>query len=590
MADDNIIKIEVQFEDGTKGFAYLKDQSVKAGQDAAKGIGQGVASASKSIIAPFTLIAATISTVLASAFTGKAIHAAIEQEDAINQLNQSLARTGQFSHEASIAFQEFATALSENSRFSDEAIIKNAALLETIGKISVTALPRATQAATDLAAAYGIGLERAFEIVGKAAEGQIGLLSRLGIEVRKGRTDAETFANALKLIERSAGGAAAAELNTFSGSVARAGNAFNEFLEAIGNNIVKNPQVVGFIKGLSQVFTDLAKQIGKGDFFSTFISDTIKFGVTFAQVVNDFVIAPLVRIGEIGTVVFDAVKVAIQTVIAFVGNLGVGLGSLLNAVGVISDDTFGKITAFASSSEDVLTQFADDTKASLNSIGESDFSSKIAIQLQTISDSVNNTSVTTDAAIKNSSANIVKFSDSALAAFEKINKTFQSGIINVIVAGVSRIGASLAQGGSAFAGFAKQVLGIIGDMAIQIGATLLAIGLGIDALKLSLFTLTGAGAIAAGLALIAIGGLLKSLGGGEAGSVAGPSATVGGGAVGGTTEPATDFTGDQQAIQPKQQVVVNVQGNILNAKDTGQQLAESIQEYLDKNNGVLVTT
>ena len=55
----------------------------------------------------------------------------------------------------------------------------------------------------------------------------------------------------------------------------------------------------------------------------------------------------------------------------------------------------------------------------------------------------------------------------------------------------------------------QTLLGTVSNLATQLGGILLAAGLGIEALKVSLATFTGVGAIAAGLGLLAIGGIAK---------------------------------------------------------------------------------
>lgn len=170
-----------------------------------------------------------------------------------------------------------------------------------------------------------------------------------------------------------------------------------------------------------------------------------------------------------------------------------------------------------------------------------------------------------------------------------LTKQFYTGLVNTVVAGVTRIGASLREGGSAFDGFLAQVLNILGDLAIQIGTTLLTIGLGIDALKTALTTITGGYAIVAGLALIALGGLLKSFGGISAG---GNTSTSPGGGIATTTPGggSTDGPGggtsfvppeDQERQAPKTEINLSVNGNILGTSDRS--LALALTEILDDN-------
>ena len=170
-----------------------------------------------------------------------------------------------------------------------------------------------------------------------------------------------------------------------------------------------------------------------------------------------------------------------------------------------------------------------------------------------------------------------------------INTAIQQGILKTVSAAAERLGASLVKGGDAFADFQNVVLGIIGDIAIQIGGTLVGIGLGVEAIKASILGLTGGPAIAAGLALIALGGLLKSLssGGSTASADAGGG---GGGGIGTTPSEGGIFTPTEDAApqKPGQSVTVNVQGNILDRRQTGLELAEVIRESFDQQGTTIV--
>jgi len=164
-------------------------------------------------------------------------------------------------------------------------------------------------------------------------------------------------------------------------------------------------------------------------------------------------------------------------------------------------------------------------------------------------------------------------SDSA----KSINDIYTKGITNTISAGIQAIGASLVKGGDAFAQFGKTILNILGDMAIQIGTTLLTTGLGIDALKTSLSLLTGGPAIAAGFALIALGGALKALGGG--------GASLGAGVGGGGTAPIQETTvadiDEPDVEKDKTQVAIQVEGTVLDPVGVGLQIAEVLQTTFD---------
>jgi hypothetical protein len=195
-------------------------------------------------------------------FVVEGIKAAEETQNAINSLNVALAASGHYSSEASKEFVEFAEQLQKNTTYSHDALVQNAALIESLARLDTDGLKRATLAAADLAAAFNKDLPTAAAAVGKAAEGNITALTKLGITFETGRNNAETFANALTAIEEHAGGAAESKLNTYSGAVAQAGNAFHDLQEQIGNVVVKNPAVISAISETSHIFEQLSATLG----------------------------------------------------------------------------------------------------------------------------------------------------------------------------------------------------------------------------------------------------------------------------------------------------------------------------------------
>ncbi|MGI4822245.1 MAG: tape measure protein [Janthinobacterium lividum] len=96
--------------------------------------------------------------------------------------------------------------------------------------------------------------------------------------------------------------------------------------------------------------------------------------------------------------------------------------------------------------------------------------------------------------------------------------------------GVQDIGSSLMQ----------TLLGTVGNLATELGGILLAAGLGIEALKVSLATFQGVGAIAAGLGLLAIGGIAK-------GAAANLGKSAGGGAT--STPTASNYGQNSSSSQ-----------------------------------------
>jgi len=176
---------------------------------------------------------------------------------------------------------------------------------------------------------------------------------------------------------------------------------------------------------------------------------------------------------------------------------------------------------------------------------------------------------------------IVKTADVVKTQVDSISRAINSGLVKGISQAAQAMGAALSGAGEGFSNLHLVVLGIMGDMAIQIGTVLIGIGVGMTAIEASIVGLTGGPALFAGVALVALGGLLKSLSGGAT------AAPVGGGGVtapgGGGAQIETPTPEELEDQGPKTEVTVIVQGNILDRRETGLELAEVLRETFQSN-------
>lgn len=200
-------------------------------------------------------------TKLFDVFIVDGVHAAEEAQDGLNKLSTAFALAGQDAAKASKDFALFAEALQNTTKFSDDAIVEAGALLESLSRLDEEGLKKATSAAIDMSAALGIDLDSAVRLVGKAANGNVEAFKRYGVEIRKGRDDAESLSNTLEVLNARFGGSAAAQLNTFGGSVARLANIFNNLQEAFGSVIVENQAVINVIKEIGTIVDEVTKEV-----------------------------------------------------------------------------------------------------------------------------------------------------------------------------------------------------------------------------------------------------------------------------------------------------------------------------------------
>lgn len=194
---------------------------------------------------------------MAKVLISDGIAAAIESENALNQLNASLQRTGQFSKETSDDLADFANSLENASKFQDDAILSSTALISTLTRLDKDGLKAATQAAVDMAAALNIDLDSAARLVSKSIEGNGEALKRYGVVVEEGSTKSQNLANTLTALNTKFGGAAAAQVGTYSGSVDQLSKAFEDVTKEIGFAITKNPVVISLFQTLGNALKEV---------------------------------------------------------------------------------------------------------------------------------------------------------------------------------------------------------------------------------------------------------------------------------------------------------------------------------------------
>ncbi len=191
------------------------------------------------------------------------IKASSDAEVSLNRFNTSLALSGKYSKQTSDEFSKFATTLQSVTVFEDDAILKSAALIQSLGKLDKEGLKTATVASADLAAALGIDLSQAAGLVAKASTGSIEALARYGIRIKTTGDSAKDFQLALTAINEQFGGAAQAQVNTFSGAMTQLENVIGDTKEEFGALITDNPILLAGMHSLKDVFTILKDVISE---------------------------------------------------------------------------------------------------------------------------------------------------------------------------------------------------------------------------------------------------------------------------------------------------------------------------------------
>lgn len=582
MADENStnrVIIEVVLDDGSvaKGFANIKNQ----GEDTAKGLSKVFnISGLADLQAAINLARGALNQF--KNMVAEGINESIAGEQANLKLAQAMKSIPGVTNEAVKSFQDFSSELSKQIGIDDDVINANAAVLASLGRLSGEGLREATKAAADLSAGLGIGLEDASNRLAKAAEGNVTAFGRLGFQFTKGASDGQILQETLAQINQRFGGIAESIAgNTFQGVLNRLKVAFDDSNQALGDFITKSPVVREVLKFLAESFeksTNFLKTINGTQFLNNII---IGF-FNFSQAVVNYLIKPLEVFGNISKDVFSLVVIGFNTIIAAVGQVGGAIGFLLEKLGVGAEIS-SALSSFKESSADALVSSTENFNA-FKGVFETPISNVLGDSLGALTarlDSVKDASTNALESVKvGTQETVTKLSDAAI----KINGIYQDGILKTISASAQALGQSLVKGSAAFGDFKNVVLGIIGDIAIQIGTTLVGIGIGIENLKLALGTLSGGVAIAAGLALIAVGGALKALSGGGI-SVSTPTAVGGatapGADLGGTTPINGEIGNTTETRQPKTDISVVFNGDILGDENSGRKLIELMNSAFD---------
>lgn len=551
MADEYIIKVKADTKEAESSVSSLSSKFAGIG-GALAGVAVGALS--------FQAIKAGLSA---------AIENAVEADDAVRSLNKALAISGQYSKEASDSFLSFAESLQKTTGVSDDLITKNAALLVSVGKLSGTALERATKAALDLSVGLGMDVASAFDVLAKASQGSVGALSRYGLEVNKSWTDSQKFSAALQFIEKQFGNLSKGSLNSFSGAMTNVNNSFGDFLEEVGNKIIKNKAVLVSINFLADAFYDMSESIKETN---VSITPMVQGFITLGSVISQYLLAPL------------------ETVIRFMWgnflNLPILLLGVASQITLILDKAFGSHTS--AKIEGLRAKIAEMQDQIVKPIlGEEEmFTTKLGKSLDDLNQKIDKTSEKLSVQLPNASNVAAK---SIKKDTIDIGQSVNQGLAQTVAKGVATIVENVMAGKNAFSQLASAVGQVLGDLAIQVGTMLIAFGIGIAALMISLNPFA---MIAAGVALVAVGAVLKSLSASKSGDTAGSSVNPAntGGVAGADSSYGSQFSesiDDRERMVAQTGVTINVQGNILDRRETGLELAEILNSAFDTN-GTLV--
>jgi len=167
-----------------------------------------------------------------------------------------------------------------------------------------------------------------------------------------------------------------------------------------------------------------------------------------------------------------------------------------------------------------------------------------------------------------------------ITSLKKLNTAFNQVLARGISTGIQNITNAVIKGKNAFEALGKNILSVIGDLAIFIGQFLIATSLA----KIEFLSADPTGGLAVGAGLVALGAVLKSIGG--AGGLTGGAGAGATGAVDAVGVATTDIADDED-VERGTMVTINVEGTILDPVGTATQIAELLTEITDSNDIVV---
>ena len=174
------------------------------------------------------------------------IQAAAEQEFVTTELASAMQQAGTFTEKALKHNLAYASSLEKLSVYNDELITSVQKQLTNFG-IEGEYLDKLTKATLDLAAAKGMDLKAAGDLVAKSVGSSTNALTRYGIEVTGAVGSTQRLETATRNIEKIFGGSAQAQTQTFTGTMKQLHNAWSGAQETLGLKLLPYLTQMGVI-------------------------------------------------------------------------------------------------------------------------------------------------------------------------------------------------------------------------------------------------------------------------------------------------------------------------------------------------------
>jgi hypothetical protein len=220
-------------------FDKVGDEAEKAGKksDGASLAMASLASFAGNLAANAVTFLARELTQLGISLVQNVIGEAAEAELSLAKLTDAVRRAGLDTNTVTKDLDDFAGSLALVTKFTDDEIRAAEAMALSLG-MSTDQIKEYFVTAADLATAKGSSLEEAVIGIAKSFHGSAGALARLLPELKDLTEEQLRAGAAVNYIRKAFGGAAIAEISTFSGALIQMQKTWGDVLETIGKPIV----------------------------------------------------------------------------------------------------------------------------------------------------------------------------------------------------------------------------------------------------------------------------------------------------------------------------------------------------------------
>jgi len=249
----------------------------------------------------------------------KAVNAAIEDQKSQALLAKQLENTTGASRMTIAATEDFVTEMMFATGVADDQL-----------RPALGSLVRATNDLTtgqdllnlalNVSAGTGRDLETVSLALGKAYNGNLGGLTKLGIALDPNIVKTKDFGAAQAVLNKQFGGAAAAAANTYEGQLKRLGTVFDELNETIGYAILNNKYVKDAIGLLPGAVNEAVKAFGTGGFGGALDAFVKNMGVTGAYI-QKFTVSASLQFARMKFAILDAISGSLWGLTGFITGL-----------------------------------------------------------------------------------------------------------------------------------------------------------------------------------------------------------------------------------------------------------------------------